>query len=128
MNPAKKTDTKKTKGSKILAAKRNKTQQSERKAGVRDYQVLLIPVITEKSALISTQNNSVAFEVDRRASKLEIKEAVQKIFNVEVTAVRTCNYMGKVKRTKAASGRRAASKRAYVSLKQGQTIDLVEGL
>ncbi len=93
-----------------------------------DFAVLQSPVITEKSALASTQSNTVTFRVDRRATKGEVREAIERIYKVDVKAIRTINYLGKVKRTKAASGRRANYKKAYVSLKQGQTIDVVEGL
>ncbi|MBX7138410.1 MAG: 50S ribosomal protein L23 [Oligoflexia bacterium] len=111
-------------GSKIAAKK--KVERAE--PGLKDYAVLQSPVITEKSSLAGSESNTVVFRVDRRATKDDIRSAVQKIYKVEVKAVRTCNYMGKVKRTKGAQGRRAAFKKAYVSLKEGQTIDVVEGL
>jgi large subunit ribosomal protein L23 len=92
------------------------------------YAVLRRPLITEKSAQVSAHSNSVVFEVDSRANKSEIREAVEKIFEVEVVSVHTVNMLGKVKRVKAKSGRRASWKKAYVQLAPGSTIDFIEGL
>lgn len=92
------------------------------------YRVLGRPRITEKGAIASTINNAVVFEVHPLASKLEIRNAVEKIFGVEVNSVRTLNFMGKIKRVGARAGRQAKWKKAYVSLKPGSAIDLVEGL
>ena len=113
---------------KLFAKKKAKLDKTEKVARPLDFAVLQSPVITEKSALASTSSNTVTFRVDRRASKGDIRQAIERIYKVEVVGVRTINYLGKVKRTKAASGRRANYKKAYVSLKQGQTIDVVEGL
>lgn len=71
---------------------------------------------------------SVALRVSRRANKEDIKEAVERIFKVEVASVRTINYAGKPKQTNRSRGVRAAYKKAYVSLKEGHRLDLVEGL
>lgn len=92
------------------------------------YRVLSRPRITEKGAIASTINNAVVFEVHPLATKLEIRHAVEKIFGVEVNSVRTINYMGKIKRVGQRIGRQAKWKKAYVSLKPGSAIDLVEGL
>lgn len=97
-------------------------------AWVKDYQVVLSPIVTEKSAQVGGAGTTVVFKVDPRASKTDIKAAVQRIFNVLVAEVRTANFMGKPKRTMRSVGRRAAYKKAYVTLKEGQKIDLVEGL
>ena len=98
-------------------------------ARVRDYQVIVRPLITEKGSSIGGgSSGGVAFRVNRQATKPQIREAVERIFKVEVKAVRTCNYQGKVKRTNRSTGRRAHFKKAYVTLKEGQTIDIVEGL
>lgn len=107
-----------------------KAKQAETsKARVSDYQTILRPMITEKGSSVGDgAGGGVAFRVHTGATKTEIKEAIERIFNVEVKSVRTCNYMGKKKRTSRSVGRRAAFKKAYVTLKEGHTIDIVEGL
>ena len=82
------------------------------------------PMITEKGAY----SNSLVFEVHRLANKIEISNAIEKIFNVKVNSVRTLNYLGKP--VKSGTGVTTLSnwKKAYVSLEPGRTIDLVEGL
>ena len=97
-------------------------------ASVAQYAVLRRPRITEKAAGLSVDRNRVVFEVDRSATKLDIKAAVQAIYGVEVAKVRTVNVQGKMKRTGNSVGRRQGLKKAYVTVKKGQTIDVVEGL
>lgn len=97
-------------------------------AYVADYGIILSPVITEKSSLVGGDRRHVVFRVAPRANKTEIREAVERIFKVEVAKVRTCNLMGKPKRTARSIGRRAAIKKAYITLKAGHSIDVVEGL
>ena len=92
------------------------------------FEVLRKPRITEKGAIAGTVNNSVVFRVHPKANKVEIANAVEKIFNVKVRSVRTMNFMGKMKRVGARIGQQPAWKKAYVSLEPGNTIDLVEGL
>ena len=92
------------------------------------YGILERPRITEKGALASSVNNSVVFRVHPKANKIEIKHAVEHIFDVKVQAVRTMNYRGKVKRVGARMGRQVNWKKAYVSLAPGSSINLVEGL
>ena len=92
------------------------------------YQILRKPRITEKTALASAEGNVVVFEVHPKACKSEIRNAVEEIFDVSVRAVRTINLMGKVKRVGSRTGRRPAWKKAYVSLAQGDSIELIEGL
>jgi large subunit ribosomal protein L23 len=67
-------------------------------------------------------------KVDPRATKSEIRQAVERVFSVKVDAVRTCTFLGKTKRTARGVGRRAGFKKAYVTLAEGSKIDLVEGL
>ncbi len=99
------------------------------KPKLKDYQIIIAPFITEKSANVGGKDYSgVVLKVDRRASKLDVKEAVEKIFKVEVANVRTCNYIGKLKRSGRSSGRRAAYKKAYVNLKPGFEMNIFEGL
>ena len=97
-------------------------------AGVSDYQLLLKPVITEKSSMVGGNGNTVVFHVDPRATKEEVKAAVERVFQVEVAKVRTTNYLGKVKRTTGRMGRTVARKKAFVTLKEGFSINVVEGL
>jgi large subunit ribosomal protein L23 len=95
-----------------------------------DYSVLFAPIITEKSTLIADAigGQRIAFHVDPRASKTEIRQAVESVFKVKVAAVRTLNQMGKPKRTTKSLGRRARTKKAYVTLAEGHKIELVEGV
>ncbi len=123
----------KTKPKKV-AAKESKKSTAKRdvaanpSASVSDFATILSPVITEKSSLVGGDRKHVVFRVSPQASKADIKGAVERIFKVEVDKVRTCNLMGKPKRTARSAGRRAAIKKAYVTLKSGHTIDVVEGL
>jgi large subunit ribosomal protein L23 len=105
-----------------------KKNNLKKTARVRDYAVLVAPVVTEKSALVGGEGGGVVFKVKPDANKTEIREAVERVFNVEVKSVRTSNLLGKLKRTTGSVGRRASVKKAYVTLKQGHTIDIVEGL
>ena len=97
-------------------------------ATVNDYAVLLSPVITEKSATVGATGRTVTIKVDPRASKDEIRKAVERVFSVKVDGVRTCSFLGKVKRSMRGNGRRAGYKKAYVTLAEGSKIELVEGL
>jgi len=82
--------------------------------------VLQTPVITEKSTLLKETLRTLAFKVLRDANKIEIKDAVEKIFNVKVESVRTANFHGKKRRQGKYAGRRSDWKKAYVTLKQGE--------
>lgn len=88
----------------------------------RLLQVLVAPHISEKSQ-IAAENNTIVFKVATDATKAEIKAAVAQMFEVEVETVRTLNVAGKTKRTGARVGKRSDWKKAYVTLKDGQTID-----
>jgi large subunit ribosomal protein L23 len=89
----------------------------------RIYKVLLGPVVSEKTAAAGESSNQVVFKVLADASKLEIKAAVQSLFNTKVQSVRVLNVKGKTKRTRYGIGRRSDWKKAYVRLEQGQDID-----
>jgi large subunit ribosomal protein L23 len=91
------------------------------------YDLILAPVITEKSQRISEQNQ-VVFRVRGDATKPEIKEAVEKLFSVKVQAVNTLNVKGKVKRFRSTVGRRSDYKKAIVTLGEGQSIDVTTGI
>ncbi|MEE4244621.1 MAG: 50S ribosomal protein L23 [Kangiellaceae bacterium] len=84
--------------------------------------VLLAPHISEK-ATISAENGQFVFKVAKDANKLEIKKAVEAMFEVDVDSVRVLNVKGKTKRVGMMTGRRKNWKKAYVSLKEGQDID-----
>ena len=85
-------------------------------------------LLTEKGTHLTERENQYLFRVDPSANKIEIKNAVEKIFNVKVKSVRTINSLGKVKRAGAKETRLPSTKKAYVSLAPGSTSDLVEGL
>jgi len=84
------------------------------------HSVIIAPLITEKSTLLKEKGQVLAFRVDRRANKIEIRHAVEKLFKVKVAAVRTQNVQGKIKRVGRYSGRRSDWKKAYVTLKAGE--------
>lgn len=94
----------------------------------RDYAVLSSPVITEKSSVVGADGTTVVFRVDRRATKDDIRAAVERVYKVKVSSVRTLNMLGKPKGNARTIGRRAAYKKAYVALAKGNTINVVEGL
>jgi len=84
------------------------------------YQIILRPVITEKSTLLKDLNREVCFEVDRRANKSEIKKSVEQLFKVKVERVRIQNKRGKMKRVGRSEGKTKDWKKAYVKLKEGE--------
>ena len=91
------------------------------------YDAVVSPVITEKST-IASENNQVVFKVAVDASKPEIKAAIEALFKVSVIAVNTMRVKGKTKRFRGIAGRRKMVKKAIVTLKDGDTIDLSTGL
>lgn len=91
------------------------------------YDIIRRPIITEKATLAS-ESNAVVFEVSKAASKPEIKEAVESVFGVKVKAVNTTITKGKVKKFKGRPGVRKDVKKAYVTLEEGNTIDVSTGL
>ena len=93
----------------------------------RIMNVLLGPHVTEKAAIIGESSNQYVFQVRTDATKPEIKKAVETLFEVEVEAVRVTNVKGKVKRSGQRLGRRKDWKKAYVRVKDGQTIDFMGG-
>ena len=94
---------------------------------LRHYDVIVSPAITEKSTMASEQNQ-VVFNVARKATKPEIKAAVETLFGVKVTAVNTLVRKGKVKRFKTTIGKQQDVKKAVVTLKDGDSIDVATGL
>jgi len=91
------------------------------------YDIIRKPVITEKATMAS-EANAVVFEVAMSASKPQIREAVESLFNVKVRAVNTTVTKGKTKRFRGVAGRRRDVKKAYVTLAEGNTIDVTTGL
>lgn len=91
------------------------------------YDVIRKPVITEKATMAS-ENGAVVFEVAIDANKPQIKEAVEALFGVKVKAVNTTVTKGKVKRFRGILGKRNTVKKAYVTLEEGNTIDVSTGL
>ena len=96
-------------------------------AQAKHYDVIRKPVITEKATMASAAN-AVVFEVSIDANKPQIKDAVEAIFGVKVKAVNTTITKGKVKRFKGMPGRRKDVKKAYVTLEEGNAIDVSTGL
>lgn len=102
-------------------------QAAAAKVETRHYDVVLAPVITEKSTMAS-EHNAVVFRVAGGASKPEIKAAVEALFNVSVTKVNTLVQKGKVKRWKGKPYTRNDVKKAIVTLADGQSIDVTTGI
>lgn len=86
------------------------------------------PLITEKGKRLKEENNQYYFKVDRRANKIEIGKAVEELFGVHVLKVRTINVPGKPKRLGRYEGRRPGWKKAIVTLAEGETIEIFEGV
>ena len=103
----------------------NPTPSPQREA--RLMQVLLAPVVSEKSTFIADKRDQVVFRVAKDATKPEIKAAVELMFKVEVESVKVANVKGKEKRFVRFMGRRDHWKKAYVCLKPGQEINFAEG-
>jgi large subunit ribosomal protein L23 len=91
------------------------------------YDIIRRPLITEKTTIQKEMANQVSFEVDRKANRVEIKRAVEKIFNVRVVGVRTMQIKGKTKRRGRIVGKRRDWKKALVTLGPGERIDFFEG-
>ena len=90
------------------------------------YDVIKKPLITEKTTTEKDARNIIAFVVHRDANKIEIKQSVEKLFKVEVTAVKTAMVAGKMKRVGKQVGKRGNWKKAYVTLKEGSSVDFFE--
>ena len=90
------------------------------------------PLLTEKVAQLTEKLNRYTFKVDHRANKLQIKQAIEKMYGVNITAVNTMKYVGKLKsrntKAGAVSGRAATYKKAIITLKDGETIDFYSNI
>ena len=93
----------------------------------RHYDLIVAPVITEK-ATIASENNQFVFKVARDATKPQIKAAIERLFDVKVTAVNTLLRKGKTKRFRGVRGRQQDMKKAIVTLADGYRIDVTTGL
>ena len=92
------------------------------------HQIIKRPLITEKSTRLKEAENQIAFVVDSQANKVQIRQAVEKLFKVKVEAVRTMNLAGKRKRMGRFWGWKPDWKKAIVTLKEGERIEFFEGV
>jgi large subunit ribosomal protein L23 len=92
------------------------------------FQTIKRPFITEKGTLLREGSNKYLFEVDIEANKFQIKTSIEKLFNVHVEQVRTLRMRGKTRRVGKNIGRKSNFKKAYISLREGEKIDLFEGV
>ena len=93
----------------------------------KSYKIIRKPIITEKATKLS-EFNKVVFEVASKSNKNEIKGAVEKLFSVKVKAVNIINIKGKIKRFKGTLGKRNDTKKAVITLEEGNTIDISAGV
>lgn len=91
------------------------------------YDIIKRPVITEKTTTQKEKDNQITFEVDRRTNRVEIRRAVERIFNVRVAGVQTLQVKGKIKQRGRIEGKRRNWKKAVVTLAPGERIDFFEG-
>jgi large subunit ribosomal protein L23 len=92
------------------------------------YDMIIRPVVTEKTTEQKEGDNQITFEVMPKANRIEIKRAIENVFSVKVEAVRTMNIKGKVKRRGRVIGKRKNWKKAIVTLMPGQRIDFFDGV
>ena len=95
---------------------------------MRQYDIIHGPLVTEKTTFQKEIDNQVTFKVDKKANRVEIKDAVEKNFNTRVKQVRTIQVKGKVKRTGRIIGKKKDWKKAIVTLMPGQRIDFFDGV
>jgi large subunit ribosomal protein L23 len=91
-------------------------------------EVLIRPLITEQSSIMQAEQNKYTFEVHRDATKIDIRNAVEEMFDVSVKSVRTMNCLGKERRVGRSTGRRRDWKKAIVTLAEGEMIDMYGGV
>jgi large subunit ribosomal protein L23 len=92
------------------------------------YDIIIRPVVTEKTNIQKEASNQVTFEVDRKANRIEVRRAIERIFNVRVVNVRTMQIRGKFKRRGRVLGKRRDWKKAIVTLRPGDRIEFFEGV
>lgn len=88
------------------------------------FEVIKKPLLTEKSSALKAEANKIVLKVANEANKVEIKKAIQELFEVKVTSVQTMNYRGKLKRVGKSLGRRKNWKKAIVTLEEGADLDV----
>ena len=93
-----------------------------------DYDIIRRPIVTEKTNIQKEAFNQLSFEVDKRANRVEIARAIEKIFKVKVAETRTVRVKGKIKRRGRILGKRKDWKKAIVTLMPGERIDFFEGV
>jgi large subunit ribosomal protein L23 len=89
----------------------------------RDFEVLRVPHVSEKTARVQGLHNQYVFKIDGTATKVEVKSAVEAMFKVSVTSVQVANIKGKAKTFRGRVGQRQGYRKAYVTLAEGQSID-----
>ena len=92
------------------------------------YDILIKPLLTEKMTALKESENRVSFVVDKRANKIEVKKAIEEAFKVKVAAVNVMNLLGKKKRLGKFAGKRPDWKKAIITLKKGEKLELFEGM
>jgi large subunit ribosomal protein L23 len=92
------------------------------------YDIIIRPIVTEKTNIQKEAANQVTFEVDRKANRIEVRRAIEQIFNVRVANVRTMQIRGKFKRRGRVIGKRRDWKKAIVTLRPGDRIEFFEGV
>ena len=92
-----------------------------------DHDIIIRPLLTEKTNIQKEASNQLSFEVDPRANRVQIKRAVESVFNVSVAGVRTMHVKGKVKRRGRIEGKRKDWKKAVIKLKPGERIEFFDG-
>ena len=110
---------------KILVTKKALEKLAERTRMNEPYDIIKTASLTEKSTLMSEKQNKYVFRVSPKANKIQIKNAIERLFQKTVVDVNTCNYAGKEKRVRGPLGRRPRWKKAIVTLKEGEKIDLI---
>jgi large subunit ribosomal protein L23 len=90
----------------------------------KDFLTLIAPRVSEKTARLQVEHNQYVFDVQSTATKTDVKSAVEAMFKVKVTSVQVANIKGKVKAFRGRTGQRQGVRKAYVTLAEGQTIDL----
>jgi large subunit ribosomal protein L23 len=90
--------------------------------------IIIAPLVTEKGTIVSEKSNQVVFRIRPNASKDQIRSVIEDQFKVTVVKVRTANFLGKERRRGRFAGRRPSWKKAYITLKDGDRIEIIEGL
>lgn len=90
--------------------------------------VVISPLVTEKGTVVGDKSNQVVFRIRPTASKAQIRDVIEDLFKVTVVKIRTANFLGKQRRRGRALGRRPNWKKAYITLKEGDRIEIFEGL